>query len=41
VLEHAHQVVAEVDAATQLAQNRQIQPSGRLRVSMPGISSRS
>jgi DNA-binding transcriptional LysR family regulator len=36
VLEHAHQVVAEVDAATQLAQNRQIEPSGRLRVSMPG-----
>jgi DNA-binding transcriptional LysR family regulator len=35
VLEHAHQVVAEVEAATQLAQNRQIQPSGRLRVSMP------
>ena len=36
VLEHAHQVVAEVEAATQLAQYRQIQPSGRLRVSMPG-----
>lgn len=35
VLEHAHQVLAEVEAATQLAQNRQIQPSGRLRVSMP------
>jgi len=35
VLEHAHQVVAEVEAATELAQNRQIRPSGRLRVSMP------
>jgi len=36
VLDHAHQVVAEVEAATQLAQFRQVQPSGRLRVSMPG-----
>lgn len=36
VLEHAHQVVAEVEATTQLAQHRQIEPSGRLRVSMPG-----
>jgi DNA-binding transcriptional LysR family regulator len=36
VLEHAHQVVAEVDAATEFAQNRQGKPSGRLRVSMPG-----
>jgi len=36
VLAHAHQVVTEVEAATLLAQNRQIQPSGRLRVSMPG-----
>ena len=36
VLEHAHQVVAEVEATTQLAQNRQVEPSGRLRVSMPG-----
>jgi DNA-binding transcriptional LysR family regulator len=36
VLEHAHQVVAEVEAAAQLAQHRQMQPSGRLRVSMPG-----
>ena len=36
VLEHAHQVVAEVEAAAQLAQFRQIRPSGRLRVSMPG-----
>jgi DNA-binding transcriptional LysR family regulator len=36
VLEHAHQVVAEVEAAALLAQNRQVEPSGRLRVSMPG-----
>jgi DNA-binding transcriptional LysR family regulator len=36
VLEHAHQVVAEVEAAASLAQNRQAEPSGRLRVSMPG-----
>lgn len=35
VLEHAHQVMAEVMAATELAQQRQVQPSGRLRVSMP------
>jgi DNA-binding transcriptional LysR family regulator len=35
VLEHAHQVAAEVDAAASLAQHRQIEPSGRLRVSMP------
>jgi len=35
VLEHAHQVVAEVEAATSLAQNRQVEPRGRLRVSMP------
>jgi len=35
VLEHAHQVLAEVDAASALAQQRQVQPSGRLRVSMP------
>ncbi len=35
VLEHARQVTAEVDAASALAQNRQAQPSGRLRVSMP------
>jgi DNA-binding transcriptional LysR family regulator len=35
VLEHAHQVAAEVDAAAALAQQRQVQPSGRLRVSMP------
>jgi DNA-binding transcriptional LysR family regulator len=35
VLEHAHQVMAEVEAASELAQQRQAQPSGRLRVSMP------
>jgi DNA-binding transcriptional LysR family regulator len=35
VLEHGHQVMAEVDAASALAQQRQAQPSGRLRVSMP------
>lgn len=35
VLEHAHQVVAEVEAASSLAQHRQVAPSGRLRVSMP------
>jgi DNA-binding transcriptional LysR family regulator len=35
VLEHAHQVLAEVQATTALAQQRQLQPSGRLRVSMP------
>ena len=35
VLEHAHHVVEEVEAAASLAQNRQVEPSGRLRVSMP------
>jgi len=35
VLEHARQVLAEVEAASALAQQRQVQPSGRLRVSMP------
>jgi DNA-binding transcriptional LysR family regulator len=35
VLEHAQQVVSEVEAATALAQHRQARPSGRLRVSMP------
>lgn len=35
VLEHAQQIVAEVDAASNLAQHRQAQPSGRLRVTMP------
>src|SRR4051812_18366275 len=32
VLEHARQVVSEVAAAGQLAQHRQVEPSGRLRV---------
>lgn len=36
VLEHAHQVAAEVEAAMALADQRQAEPSGRLRVSMPG-----
>jgi DNA-binding transcriptional LysR family regulator len=36
VLEHAHHVVDEVEAAESLAHNRQVEPSGRLRVSMPG-----
>jgi DNA-binding transcriptional LysR family regulator len=35
VLEHAHHVVEDVEAATSLAQNRQSEPSGRLRVTMP------
>ncbi len=35
VLEHARQIVSEVDATSLLAQHRQVQPSGRLRVSMP------
>jgi len=35
VLDHARQVAAEVDAAAALAQHRQLEPSGRLRVSMP------
>ena len=35
ILAHAHQVVEEVEAAAQLAQHRQVEPSGRLRVSMP------
>jgi DNA-binding transcriptional LysR family regulator len=36
LLEHARQVVAEVDAVTALSEHRQAAPSGRLRVSMPG-----
>jgi DNA-binding transcriptional LysR family regulator len=36
VLEHAHHVADEVEATASLAQNRQVEPSGRLRVSMPG-----
>jgi DNA-binding transcriptional LysR family regulator len=35
VLEHARQVVAQSEAAAALAQHRQLEPSGRLRVSMP------
>ena len=35
VLEHAHHVVEDVTAAASLAQNRQLKPSGRLRVTMP------
>src|SRR4051812_44213508 len=35
VLEHAHHVVEDVAAAESLAQTRQVEPSGRLRVSMP------
>jgi DNA-binding transcriptional LysR family regulator len=35
VLEHARQVVAEVDGALALARHRQSRPSGHLRVSMP------
>lgn len=36
VLQHARQVASEVEATTSLAQHRQAEPSGRLRVSMPG-----
>ncbi len=36
VLSHAHQVTAEVEAALALIQHRQAEPSGRLRISMPG-----
>jgi len=35
VLEHARHVMDEVEAASSLAQHRQVEPSGRLRVSMP------
>jgi len=35
VLEHARHVVEDVAAAASLAQNRQLEPSGRLRVTMP------
>ena len=35
VLEHARQVVAEVDGTLALAEHRQARPSGHLRVSMP------
>lgn len=36
VLEHARHVVEDVTAAASLAHNRQIEPGGRLRVTMPG-----
>ncbi|MFZ6725116.1 LysR family transcriptional regulator [Undibacterium sp. MH2W] len=36
VLHHAQQVQDEVDATLALTQHRQAQPSGRLRISMPG-----
>lgn len=36
VLDHARALAAEVDGALALAQHRQAEPSGRLRVSMPG-----
>lgn len=36
VLAHAQQVTAEVEAAMHLSQHRQTQPSGHLRISMPG-----
>lgn len=36
VLLHAQQVTAEVEATLSLTQHRQVEPSGRLRVSMPG-----
>jgi DNA-binding transcriptional LysR family regulator len=35
VLAHAHHVVEDVEAAESLAQNRQSEPSGKLRVTMP------
>jgi DNA-binding transcriptional LysR family regulator len=35
ILEHAQQVASEVEAAASLAQHRQAEPGGRLRVSMP------
>ncbi|MDO8774730.1 MAG: LysR family transcriptional regulator [Burkholderiaceae bacterium] len=35
LLEHARQVAAEVDAVVDLSAHRQVQPTGRLRVSMP------
>jgi DNA-binding transcriptional LysR family regulator len=36
VLGHARHVAEDVEAAASLAQHRQVQPKGRLRVSMPG-----
>jgi len=36
LLEHARQVAEEVDAVAALSEHRHVQPTGRLRVSMPG-----
>src|SRR6476661_7252030 len=36
LLEHARKVADEVEAAGALAQHRQAEPSGKLRISMPG-----
>ncbi len=36
LLEHAHQVAAELEAVSALSERRRASPSGRLRVSMPG-----
>jgi DNA-binding transcriptional LysR family regulator len=36
LLEHARKVVEEVEAAAALVQHRQLAPSGKLRISMPG-----
>jgi DNA-binding transcriptional LysR family regulator len=36
LLEHANKVAEEVDAAAALVQHRQLAPSGKLRISMPG-----
>jgi molybdenum-dependent DNA-binding transcriptional regulator ModE len=36
LLEHARKVVEEVEAAGALVQHRQLAPSGKLRISMPG-----
>ena len=36
LLEHARLVADEVDSVTALSEHRQVQPTGRLRVSMPG-----
>lgn len=36
LLEHARKVAEEVDAAGALAQHRQAEPSGKLRISLPG-----
>jgi DNA-binding transcriptional LysR family regulator len=35
LLEHAHKVAEEVEAAAALVQHRQLEPSGRLRITMP------